>query len=85
MSLEGTLVVSEYKANNNNKNGDDDRHHYFAICKACFWTATLLGTKRIVNNNKFNNHDSRSLPVQSVLITKFRSFPWYVLNPFCND
>ena len=52
MNLEGTLLVSEYKANNNNNNDSDNgRHHYFAICRACFWTATLLRTKRIANNN----------------------------------
>ncbi len=60
MSLEGTLLVNEYKANNNNNDGDEDRHHYFAICKECFWTATLLRTKRIANNNKFNKCDSKS-------------------------
>ena len=60
MSLEGTLLVSEYKANsNNNNNRDNGRHHYFTICKACFWTATLLRTKRITNNNKINNFDSK--------------------------
>ena len=35
MNLEGTLLVSEYKANyNNNNNNDSDngRHHYFSIC-----------------------------------------------------
>ena len=64
MSLEGTLLVNEYKANNNN-DGDENRHHYFAICRACFWTATLLRTKRIANNNKINNLDSKitSCPV----------------------
>ena len=64
MSLEGTLQVNEYKANNNN-DGHENRHHYFAICRACFWTATLLRTKRIANNNKINNLDSRitSCPV----------------------
>ena len=50
MSLEGTLLVSEYKANSNNNNRDNGRHHYFAICRACFWTATLLRTKRIADN-----------------------------------
>lgn len=57
MSLEGTLLVNEYKANNNKNEGDENRHHYFAICRACFWTATLLRTKRIANNNKINNLD----------------------------
>lgn len=63
MTLEGTLLVSEYKANSNNNNNRG--HHYFAICKACFWTATLLRTKQIVNNNKINNLDSKitSCPV----------------------
>ena len=42
MSLEGTLLVNEYKANNDNNDGDENRHHYFAICGACFWTATLI-------------------------------------------
>ena len=66
MNLEGTLLVSEYKANNNNNNDSDNgKHHYFAICRACFWTATLLRTKRIANNNKINNLDSKitSCPV----------------------
>jgi hypothetical protein len=69
MNLEGTLLVSEYKANNNNNNDSDNgrhgRQHYFAICRACFWTATLLRTKQIVNNNKINNLDSKitSCPV----------------------
>lgn len=65
MSLEGTLLVNEYKANNTNNDGDENRHHYFAICRACFWTATLLRTKRIANNNKINNLDSKitSCPV----------------------
>ena len=65
MDLKGTLLVSEYKANNNNNDSDIGRHHYFAICRACFWTATLLRTKRIANNNKINNLDSKitSCPV----------------------
>jgi hypothetical protein len=65
MSLEGTLLVNEYKENNNNNDGDENRHHYFAICRACFWTATILGTRRIANNNKINNLDSKitSCPV----------------------
>lgn len=65
MNLEGTLLVSEYKANNNNNDSDNGRHHYFAICRTCFWTATLLRTKRIANNNKINNLDSKitSCPV----------------------
>jgi hypothetical protein len=66
MSLEGTLLFNEYKANNNNNDGDENRHHYFAICRACFWTATLLRTKRTAaNNNKINNLDSEitSCPV----------------------
>ena len=43
MDLEGTLLVSEYKANNNNNNDSDNgRYRYFAICGACFWTATLI-------------------------------------------
>jgi hypothetical protein len=69
MNLEGTLLVSEYKANNNNNNDSDNgrhgRHHYFAICRACFWTATLLRTRQIANNNKINNLDSKitSCPV----------------------
>ena len=65
MSLECTLLVNEYKANNNNNDSDENVHHYFAICRACFWTATLLRTKRIANNNKINNLDSRitSCPV----------------------
>jgi hypothetical protein len=65
MSLEGTLQVNEYKANNNNNDGDENRHNYFAICRACFWTATILRAKRIANNNKINNLDSRitSCPV----------------------
>ena len=64
MSLEGTLQVNEYKANNNN-DGDENRHHYFAICRARFLTATILRAKRITNNNKINNLDSRitSCPV----------------------
>lgn len=56
MPLEDTLVVSEYKENknkkNNNDNDDNTRHYLFAICKACFWTATLLRTKPIVNNGR---------------------------------
>jgi hypothetical protein len=58
MSLEGTLLVSEYKANKNknknkkNDNNNDTRHYHFAICKACFWTATLLGIKPISNNGR---------------------------------
>jgi hypothetical protein len=65
MSLECTLLVNEYKANDNNNDSDENVHHYFAICRACFWTATLLRTKRIANNNKINNLDSRitSCPV----------------------
>ena len=65
MSLEGTLQVNEYKANNNNNDGDENRHRYFAICRACFWTATILRNKRIVNNNKINNLVSKitSCPV----------------------
>ena len=65
MSLEGTLQVNEFKANNNNNDGYENGHHYFAICRACFWTATILRTKRIANNNKINNLDSRitSCPV----------------------
>ena len=70
MSSECTLLVNEYKANNNNNDSDENDsdengHHYFAICRACFWTATLLRTKRIANNNKINNLDSRitSCPV----------------------
>jgi hypothetical protein len=47
MSLEGTLQVNEFKANNNNNDGYENGHHYFAICRACFWTATILRTKRI--------------------------------------
>ena len=68
MSLEGTLQVNEYKANNNNNDGDENRHHYFAICRACFWTATILRNKRIVNNHKLIILFLRSLPVRSVLI-----------------
>ena len=52
MSLEYNLLVGEYKANKNNKNYDDDRHYHFAICKACFWTATLLGIKPILNSGR---------------------------------
>ena len=60
MSLEGTLLVSEYKANKNksknknkkNDNDNDTRHYHFAICRACFWTATLLGIKPILNNGR---------------------------------
>jgi hypothetical protein len=57
MSLECTLLVSEYKANKNknknkNKKNNDTRHYHFAICKACFWTATLLGIKPILNNGR---------------------------------
>jgi hypothetical protein len=63
MSLEGALLINEYKAINNNR--ENGRHHYFAICRACFWTATLLRTKRIANNNKIDDLDSRitSCPV----------------------
>ena len=54
MSLEETLLVSEYKANKNkrNDNDNDTKHYHFAICKACFWTATLLRIKSIVNNGR---------------------------------
>jgi hypothetical protein len=58
MSLEGTLQVNEFK-------------QIIIIMTAMrmviilqsvehvFWTATLLRTKRIANNNKINNLDSR--------------------------
>ena len=48
--------------------------------RTCFWTATLLRTKRIANNNKINNLDSK--------ITSCPSFAHSLdnaLNPFCND
>jgi hypothetical protein len=65
MFLEGTLQVNEYKANINNNDGDENGRHYFALCRACFWTAIILRTKWIANNNKINNLDSRitSCPV----------------------
>lgn len=51
MSLENTLLVSKYKANrnekNNNNDNDNDKQYHFAVCKTCFWTATLLRFKRI--------------------------------------
>ena len=47
MSLEGTLQVNEFKANNNNNDGYENGHHYFAICRACFWTATMLRTRLV--------------------------------------
>lgn len=59
MSLERTLLVSEYEANKNKKN-DDDRNYHLAICKVCFWTATLLGIEQAVNN-EFNNCHSKSI------------------------
>ena len=68
MSLEGTLQVNEFKANNNNNDGYDNGHHYFAICRACFWTATILRTKRITNNNKLIILILGSFPVRSALI-----------------
>ena len=68
MSLRNTLLVSEHKANknkNNDNNENDNVYHYhFAVCKICFWTATLLRIKRIMNNDiSHYNTKSISCPV----------------------
>jgi hypothetical protein len=67
MSLGSTLLVSNYKANedkknDNNKNENDknDKQYHFAVCKTCFWTATLLRIKRTINND-ISNYDSKSI------------------------
>ena len=59
MSLECTSLVNEYKANKNKKD-DDNRHYHFAICRVCFWTATLLRIEKAVNN-EFNNCHPKSI------------------------
>jgi hypothetical protein len=64
MSLGSTLLVSENKANknkkkNNNKNNNYKQYH-FAVCKICFWTATFLRIKRIMNND-ISNYDIKSI------------------------
>jgi hypothetical protein len=59
MSLASTLLVSKYKANGNKKNNNDKQYH-FAVCKTCFWTATLLRIKRTINND-ISNYDSKSI------------------------
>jgi hypothetical protein len=58
MSLGNTLLVSKYKANGNKKN--NDKQYHFAVCKTCFWTATLLRIKRTINND-ISNYDSKSI------------------------
>jgi hypothetical protein len=61
MSLGNTLLVSKYKANKNekiNNENNNDKHYHFAVCKICFWTATLLRIKLIMNNS---NYDSKSI------------------------
>jgi hypothetical protein len=64
MSLGNTLLVSKYKANknkkNNNENNNNDKQYHFAVCKTCFWTATLLRIKRIMNND-ISNYDTKCI------------------------
>jgi hypothetical protein len=64
MSLGNTLLVSKYKANknkkNNNENNNNDKQYHFAVCKTCFWTATFLRIKRIMNND-ISNYDTKSI------------------------
>jgi len=65
MPLVSTLLVSKHKANknkkkNNNNENDKDKQYHFAVCKACFWTATFLRIKRIMNND-INNYDTKSI------------------------
>jgi hypothetical protein len=65
MSLGNTLLVSEYKANknkkiNNNNENNNEKQYHFAVCKTCFWTATFLRIKRIMNND-ISNYDTKSI------------------------
>jgi len=64
MSLGNTLLVSKYKANknkkiNNNENNNEKQYH-FAVCKTCFWTATFLRIKQIMNND-ISYYDTKSI------------------------
>jgi hypothetical protein len=64
MYLGSTLLVSQYKANENKKNKNNEDNHkqyHFAVCKICFWTATFLRIKRIINNNDISNYDTKSI------------------------
>lgn len=66
MSLGSTLLVSKYKANKNKKNdnnkNENDKQYHFAVCKTCFWTATFLRTKLIMNNNDdISYHDTKNI------------------------
>jgi hypothetical protein len=64
-SLGRTLLVSKYKPNKNKKNNDNyndnDKQYHFAVCKTCFWTATFLRIKRIMNNNDISNYNTKSI------------------------
>ena len=65
MSLGSTLLVSKYKANENKKKNDNnknenDKQYHFAVCKVCFWTATLLRIKLTINND-ISNYDIKSI------------------------
>jgi hypothetical protein len=62
MPLVSTLLVSEYKANRNKKksNNENDKQYHFAVCKVCFWTATLLRIKLTINND-ISNYDIKSI------------------------
>ena len=43
-----------------NKKNNNDKQYHFAVCKTCFWTATLLRIKRTINND-ISNYDSTSI------------------------
>ena len=66
MSLGSTLLVSNYKANedkkNDNNKNENDKQYHFAVCKTCFWTATFLRIKWIMNNNDdISYHDTKNI------------------------
>ena len=62
MSLRSTLLVIEPRANKNKNKNDDDKQYHFAVCKTCFWTATFLRIKWIMNNNDdISYHDTKNI------------------------
>jgi hypothetical protein len=46
MSLKNSLFLIK-KSNTNKGNSSSSKHsHFFALCKTCFWTATILQRKK---------------------------------------
>ena len=71
-----------YNNNNNNNNNTDC---YFAICKTCFWTATIFNSVKKWNKYDNNSHKRsiRTCPLcssKNISMISIPTWEWYKFN-----